>query len=37
MEGINGNLKQAARQIFFLEFRLLMLTPELPLDLEGRY
>jgi hypothetical protein len=36
MEGISGNLKQAARQIFFSEFHLLMLTPELPLELAGR-
>jgi len=36
MEALTGNPKQAASQIFFSEFYLLMLTPELPLDLEGR-
>jgi hypothetical protein len=36
MEVVSGNLKQAARQIFFSEFHLVMLTPELPLDLAGR-
>jgi hypothetical protein len=36
MKEIIGNLKQAARRIFFSEFRLPMLTPELPLELVGR-
>jgi hypothetical protein len=36
MEGIIGNLKRAAQQIFFTELHLQMLTPELPLDLAGR-
>ena len=34
--GVIGNLKRATQQIFFSEFHLLMLTPELPLDLAGR-
>jgi hypothetical protein len=37
MEGIIGNLKQAAQQIFFTAFHLLMLTPELSLDSVGRF
>jgi hypothetical protein len=36
MEETIGNLKQAAQRIFFLEFRLPMLTPELPLVLVGQ-
>src|SRR4029077_9749496 len=36
MEGISGNLKRAARRIFFSAFHLLTLTPGLPLDLAGR-
>jgi hypothetical protein len=36
MEGIIGNLKQAVQQIFFSEFHLLTLIPELPLELAGR-